>query len=374
MLRLGTHKNKQNVYPGNIIYNSAIFNPPKSAKPKSVKTQHLRKDPTCLNCGTEVTDRFCSHCGQENIETKEPFGHLVSHFFQDITHYDSKFLQTFKYLFTKPGLLTRQYVDGRRMDYVNPIRLYIFTSFVFFLVLSIFNHPEEKKNNMDEVNTKLEKKMEKFGKKREELQAAIAKGDKDSVKLKEELKNVNTAELLFTGPGTTVEQAIGRYDSLQQALPADERDGFVMRAIMHRSLKVQYGGQEAQRTIGETLKHNLPKLMFILLPFFALLLKMVYFRRKMYYTEHAIFTIHIHTLIFMLSLLAFLIYQFWHYDGLYAWMMLIVYIYFIIALKRFYGGSTGKALLKSILILACYGAGAIIILLAYVIIIAAIAL
>jgi len=334
-----------------------------------VKTQHLRKDPTCLNCGTEVIDRFCSHCGQENIETKEPFSHLVGHFFQDITHYDSKFLLTFKYLFTKPGLLTKQYVDGRRMDYVNPIRLYIFTSFVFFLVLSIFNHPEEK--DMDEANAKVEKRMEKFNKTNEKLLAAIAAGDKDSVKLKKKLESIDTTALVYTGAELTPKGAIARYDSLQQTLPADERDGFVMRAIMHRSLKVQYGGRDTQKTIGETLQHNLPKVMFILLPFFALLLKMVYFRKKMYYSEHAIFTIHIHTLIFVLSLIALLLYQLWHYNGLYGWMTLIVYIYFVIALKRFYGGSVGKALVKSWLILIGYGIGAIIILLGYVITIAA---
>ena len=337
-----------------------------------MKTQHLRKDPTCLNCGTEVADRFCSHCGQENIETREPFSHLVSHFFQDITHYDSKFLLTFKYLFTKPGLLTKQYVDGRRMDYVNPIRLYIFTSFVFFLVLSFFNHPEEK--DLDRMNARLEKTTSKLEKKKAILLDSIAKGAADSADLRAKVNALNTGTVFTQGSGTTVKEAIARYDSLQQALPDNEKDGFVMRAIMHRSLKVQYGGQEAQRTIGETLQHNLPKLMFILLPFFALLLKMAYFRRKMYYTEHAIFTIHIHTLIFVLSLITLLIYQLWHYSGLYAWMTLIVYIYFIIALKRFYGGSFRKALFKSILILACYGTGAIIILLAYVIIVAAIAL
>jgi 5-carboxymethyl-2-hydroxymuconate isomerase len=218
------------------------------------------------------------------------------------------------------------------------------------------------------MNSKLEKTTEKLEKKKATLLDSIAKGAEDSAELREKVNAINKGTVFTQGSGTTVKDALAKYDSLQQA------DGFVMRAIMHRSLKVQYGGQEAQRTIGETMQHNLPKLMFILLPFFALLLKMAYFRRKMYYTEHAIFTIHIHTLIFVLSLIALLIYQLWHYDGLYGWMTLIVYIYFIIALKRFYGGSIGKALLKSILILACYGTGAIIILLAYVITIAAIAL
>ena len=103
---------------------------------------HLRKEKNCLNCGTEVTDRFCSHCGQENLETKESFGHLVGHFFADVTHYDSKFFTTIKDLLFKPGFLTRQYFAGRRTKYLNPLRMYFFISFIFFLVSYIKNNNE----------------------------------------------------------------------------------------------------------------------------------------------------------------------------------------------------------------------------------------
>uniref|UniRef100_A0ABZ2YMC8 DUF3667 domain-containing protein n=1 Tax=Chitinophaga pollutisoli TaxID=3133966 RepID=A0ABZ2YMC8_9BACT len=102
-----------------------------------MKTQHLRQEKTCLNCGHPLPDGFCGHGGQENVETGESFGHLVNHFFQDITCYDSKFLTTLKFLFFYPGLLTREYIAGKRMSYVNPVRLYVFTSFVFFLMMGI---------------------------------------------------------------------------------------------------------------------------------------------------------------------------------------------------------------------------------------------
>ncbi|WP_153659649.1 DUF3667 domain-containing protein [Chitinophaga sp. SYP-B3965] len=348
-----------------------------------MKTQHLRKDKTCLNCGTEVPDRFCSHCGQENVETKESFGHLIGHFFQDITHYDSKFLLTFKYLFTRPGLLTKKYTDGHRMDYVNPIRLYVFTSFVFFLVFGIVNHADDK-DKIDSAK-KLDASLGKTAKKLEERKAvlldSIAMGAKDSLhlkenlerieSLKEELKNLELTSIFFANSETPVETGLARYDSLQKALPEPERDGFVKRYLMKHSIKMKYDAVAQQKALSESLTHNFPKVMFILLPFFALLLKWAYFRRKMFYSEHAIFSIHIHTFIFLLSLVAMLLNLLLHYDNIYAWMFLIVYIYFIIALRQFYGGSIWKAILKSLLILISYFIGAIIIMLFFVIIVAA---
>lgn len=349
-----------------------------------MKTQHLRKDKTCLNCGTEVPDRFCSHCGQENVDTKESFGHLLSHFFQDITHYDSKFVLTLKYLFTRPGLLTKQYVDGRRMDYVNPIRLYVFTSFVFFLILGMVNHADPTQDNAEQVDEKLEKAALKLEKKRALLLYSIAMETKDSLQLKEnaerikrlkdEVREVEMGSIFFARSGTPVKTGLARYDSLQNTLPEKERDGFLMRAVIKHSIKLKYDTAGTQRSINESILHNFPKVMFILLPFFALLLKWAYFRRKMYYSEHAIFSIHIHTFIFLLSLVAMLLNQLLHYDNIYAWMFLIIYIYFIIALRQFYGGSIGKAILKSLLILASYSAGAIIIMLLFIIAIAALAI
>ncbi|MCY7293029.1 MAG: DUF3667 domain-containing protein [Ferruginibacter sp.] len=93
-----------------------------------------RQGKNCLNCNTEVAGRYCQYCGQENIETKETVWHLVSHFFQDITHFDGKFFSTLKYLFTKPGFLSKEYMIGRRASYVNPVRMYVFTSAFFFLI------------------------------------------------------------------------------------------------------------------------------------------------------------------------------------------------------------------------------------------------
>ena len=93
-----------------------------------------RKEKDCLNCGTTVQGRYCHVCGQENVEPKETFFGMVTHFFNDITHFDGKFFTTLKDLLFKPGFLSAEYMKGRRMSYLNPVRMYVFTSAIFFLI------------------------------------------------------------------------------------------------------------------------------------------------------------------------------------------------------------------------------------------------
>src|SRR6185503_21178833 len=98
----------------------------------------LRKEANCLNCGATVQGRYCHVCGQENVEPKETFWHMFTHFFYDITHFDSKFFETVKDLAFKPGFLSKQYMLGRRASYLHPVKMYVFTSAIFFLLFFSF--------------------------------------------------------------------------------------------------------------------------------------------------------------------------------------------------------------------------------------------
>ncbi|RZJ24496.1 MAG: DUF3667 domain-containing protein, partial [Flavobacterium sp.] len=97
----------------------------------------IRTDKTCLNCKYVVDNRYCPNCGQENTETRKTFHHLFVHFFEDLTHYENAFWKTIRDLIIKPGSLTREYLSGKRMSYLAPVRLYIFISFVTFLVIAL---------------------------------------------------------------------------------------------------------------------------------------------------------------------------------------------------------------------------------------------
>ena len=102
--------------------------------------EKLRIDKNCLNCQQTVKHRYCPHCGQENTEITKSFHHLFTHFFEDLTHYDSSFWKTIIYLFFKPAALTKEYLSGKRLSFLAPIRLYIFISFITFFLISAKNN------------------------------------------------------------------------------------------------------------------------------------------------------------------------------------------------------------------------------------------
>ena len=99
----------------------------------------LRKDKTCLNCRHVVPNRFCPNCGQENIETRKTFYQLFVHFFEDLTHYENAFWKTIKNLLLKPSTLTKEYLSGKRLSYLAPVRLYIFISLITFFLISVLS-------------------------------------------------------------------------------------------------------------------------------------------------------------------------------------------------------------------------------------------
>ena len=95
----------------------------------------------CENCNEEIVGKgqFCSNCGQKNIDELN-LKYILTQFVEDFFNVDSKFFKTLKFLSIRPGFLSKEYIDGRRVRYVPPIRLYIVISVVFFFVLSVVDY------------------------------------------------------------------------------------------------------------------------------------------------------------------------------------------------------------------------------------------
>src|SRR5580765_5473780 len=106
--------------------------------------------------------RYCHVCGQENVEPKESFWHLLTHFFNDITHFDGKFFTTLKDLLFRPGFLSKEYVIGRRASYLNPVRMYVFTSAIFFLLFFSFFRSKESIKLDATINGKTLRQIDKM--------------------------------------------------------------------------------------------------------------------------------------------------------------------------------------------------------------------
>ena len=88
----------------------------------------------CSSCAAPLQGRFCHACGEK---TFDPRDHSVKYFLGELlrtfTHLDSKFLQSLRLLFVQPGLLTREYLSGRKKRHTKPLAIFIIANVVFFL-------------------------------------------------------------------------------------------------------------------------------------------------------------------------------------------------------------------------------------------------
>jgi len=398
-----------------------------------------RKERNCLNCQATLIGRFCHVCGQENLEPKETVWHLVQHFFNDITHFDGKFFSTVGLLLRKPGFLSAEYVAGRRASYLNPIRMYVFTSAFFFLILFALKNPKDmvhSENKPDRGETIADLKKDRV-KLLQELSGDDDKGDslstnQDIAKLDMELAAIkqyygDTTSRAFTSGDLGLlllrevkdslpqmrealsilppkaQERIFRdihkrtwkygdsaapanynenvsffgvngahyrtqeaYDSAEQALPDSLRDGWLQRAITRKVIAANIEFNKDQKAyfehVAENILHSIPKVLFVSLPIFALILSIIYFRRRKtyFYVDHGIFTIHLYCATFILCMAILLLSQLVSTFGIRwinivagilifaIWVYIAIYLYK--AMRGFYRQGRFKTFVKYCLI------------------------
>jgi len=326
-----------------------------------------RKEKDCLNCGTIVEGRYCQHCGQENVVPKETFWHMVTHFFYDITHFDSNFFHTIHHLILKPGFLSKEYMIGRRVSYLHPIKMYVFSSAIFFLFFFSFFAPKIKEPA--NLNTPISpaERVSYI----ERLQTALLK-DTANISLKESLAYAKDTSHEITPKGKFEFEDEGQgiisfaghnysrweeYDSMQQLKPVNKRDGWLRRRIVRKSIDINNAFKEdpkgTTKKFTNSILHRLPYMLFVSLPLFALILRLVYIRRKQFYfADHGVFTIHLYVFSFILLLLVFTLGELedatgWGFlDYLVGLLFLLLFFYLYKAMRNFYGQSRGKTFLK----------------------------
>ena len=93
----------------------------------------------CKNCNSELTDIYCSKCGQEVKDMNLSILSFIKEFIGNLFSLDSKVLVTFKYLIIKPGFLSNEYISGRRKQYTLPSRLYLFVTIISLIIISLFS-------------------------------------------------------------------------------------------------------------------------------------------------------------------------------------------------------------------------------------------
>ena len=90
----------------------------------------------CQNCGAELTGPHCAQCGQAAIDYRRSFRHVIVDVLDSFLNWDSKFFATIGLLIAKPWRLTNEFLAGKRVRYLHPLRLYLLASILFFFAIN----------------------------------------------------------------------------------------------------------------------------------------------------------------------------------------------------------------------------------------------
>ena len=218
----------------------------------------LRENKRCENCGHFVEKRFCPECGQENVETHRSFHYLFMHFVEDYIHYDGRFWQTIKYLLFCPAKLTKEYLAGKRNRYVPPVTLYIFVSFITFVLPPVFLGQPVVFEKDSKEKTPTSKEIFSDNQQKPEDKDISAKPEKQEATINIEIGS--------------------KKKSNDKGVDEVEINGKKISINKEKLL--------------ERTEHDFPKAVFLYMPVFAFWLWLFHNKKKWYYFDHGIFTLH----------------------------------------------------------------------------------
>jgi hypothetical protein len=302
-------------------------------------TSGIRTATRCRNCGHDLSSlleaKFCPACGQETDTSPPTLREFINHFFGNYIAVKGGFPQTLWRLISRPGALTKDYLEGRKRRYMLPFRLYLTISVISFLVFGILVS-QGTRDSVIKVDVDAETKSENAA------TADASDAPKSASKrLKDvELKDIGTGRFSFVGDENYIEFKNGEISC--HKVPAWLCD----RA------KTKFGSSEAFRNLMGTLPERIIRYwayaMFALVPLFAALLKFVYVRRRMTYGSHVVFALHLHAFWLLAILFSFA------HEWATAIATFAVPIYAVLAMRHVYGGGWMKTLLKAAFVSLAY--------------------
>ena len=251
----------------------------------------------CLNCGEPLLGQHCWRCGQEDVDLHRPLKQLAQDAVGDLLNLDTRLLRTLGPLFFRPGVVIREYLSGRRVRFVPPLKMFLLASLIFFGLVALL--PSDKAVSYRVTSTQEEE-----------------------------------------APGV-----IGASE--------DERSEFDLQ--IEDALR---RAQENPEAFQQNVLANMARAFFVLLPFFALLLKLFYWRQDHYYLDHLIFALYHHSFAFLAMTLQTILgtdrIPDWLESPLSLLLWLWIFAYLFIALRKVYGGSRWTTFLKLTGLVAIY--------------------
>src|SRR5438094_8392484 len=262
----------------------------------------------CENCGAELQGHWCAQCGQAAIEYRRSFRYVVADLLNEFLNWDSKFFTTIALLVLKPWRLTNAFLAGKRVRYVNPLRLYLLASILFFFAVNYgakglrFEPGKLSAKDRAELEADL-KSTDLPPAARQELEGLLREFSPSAASS----PSTNTPlPVASTSPNAPSATASPKTDKQKREYgKIGERPFMVFDEAKSTTPFERWIEARAKEKMGEhgtkmglfiaTLFSNLPYMMLCCIPLFAFVLKIVYIRRHIFYIDHLIYALHIHT-------------------------------------------------------------------------------
>lgn len=289
----------------------------------------LKRD-RCLNCEQPVSGNFCAGCGQRNADYRVSFGEVLVDALDGLFQIDSRIARTVVPFLFRPGFLTREYNAGRRVRYSSPLRIYLLLSVAYFFALSL---------------------MPVHGR----LQLGPEQSDgKARARISSKLSIEDAPEDAAAKPGTSAGSKgdAGSAGTGGLKNPEVHLGWAKLEKHIGSQIKMLQGMDptEARRRAQEVFLAQASKGLPLMLPVFALLLKILYRRGGHFYIEHLTFALHQHAFVLFVLLLC-LLPKVGDHLGL---MALICYAYLLVALRTVYAQPLLRTVWKSCALLFLY--------------------
>ena len=307
----------------------------------------------CENCGAPLLGHYCGQCGQAAVDYRRSVRYVIADVLDSFLNWDSKFFTTIALLILKPWRLTNEFLAGKRVRYVNPLRLYLLASILFFFAVNFgtkgirfdpTKFPEQKRaevaaaiaDKRGEIEAEL-KKENLTPKQRRKAQKAL------DYLTKPTSSATTTPTLEQTPSATATPGASPTAESPQQTYgPVGDRPFVVYDDAKSTTPFERWIEARAKEKMGEhgtkmglfisTMFSNLPYMMLCCIPLFALVLKVLYVRRRIFYIDHLIYALHIHTFFYagvMLIVLATIGLNRFAPGPIAGWLIALLWIAFV---------------------------------------------
>ncbi|MFY8186331.1 MAG: DUF3667 domain-containing protein [Flavobacterium sp.] len=261
---------------------------------------------TCLNCNhpLDVSDKYCSNCGQVNSNKRLSLSDFINEFLANFYAYDSKIRNTIISFIKKPGQAGLEFIQGKRQTYVNPFRFYLSISIVYFIFLSF----EMKIESFEHSNS------DRFDHSKKDA-SFIEEQKRDSIRIdslrahakfftEKEISKKSAFIAMFEKINTFSDfHEINKDMSIEASLDSLKfKKSKINNYLFKKAIDSNeiFGGSENKGDMfWQYFMSNLPFILFVSLPFFTSAFSLVYLSKKLYYAEHMVFMFSMMSFVFL---------------------------------------------------------------------------